>query len=105
MLRVNQFESKFQAMSVLVRDTSCDKYYIFVKGAPEKIQKVSNNKVIGFDKLLSDVSLAGLRCLAVAYREVERPFDWLTSPRDSFELGLTMLGLVTFDNRLKHDTV
>lgn len=47
-LRINQFESKFQAMSVLVRDCTRNKYYIFVKGAPERIQKVSTNRVEGF---------------------------------------------------------
>jgi magnesium-transporting ATPase (P-type) len=60
-------------MSVLIHDVASDKYYIFVKGAPEKIQRVSNNKVADFDKLLSDVSLAGLRCLGVGFREVEKP--------------------------------
>lgn len=33
-LRINQFESKFQCMSVLVRDTKDNKIYAFVKGAP-----------------------------------------------------------------------
>lgn len=104
-LRVNQFESKFQAMSVLVRDRITSQHYIFVKGAPERIQKASNNKVMGFDKLLSDVSLAGLRCLAAAYRKVDHPAEWINSSRETFERDLTMLGLVTFDNKLKHDTV
>jgi magnesium-transporting ATPase (P-type) len=68
LLRINQFESKFQAMSVLVRDVASNKHYIFVKGAPEKIQRISNNKVTDFDKILSDVSLGGLRCLGIAFR-------------------------------------
>lgn len=91
-------------MSVLVRDTKAGKHYIFVKGAPEKIQKVSINQVAGFQKLLSDVSLAGLRCLAVAYREVKQPQEWVNASRESFEAGLTMIGLATFDNLLKEDT-
>ena len=33
-LRINQFESKFQCMSVLVRDVKNGKVYSFVKGAP-----------------------------------------------------------------------
>lgn len=32
-LRINQFESKFQCMSVLVQDVNEKKYYVFVKGA------------------------------------------------------------------------
>lgn len=33
-MRINQFESKFQAMSVLIKDCSTNRFYIFVKGAP-----------------------------------------------------------------------
>jgi magnesium-transporting ATPase (P-type) len=36
-LRINQYESKFQCMSVLVRDVAENKFYAFVKGAAEKI--------------------------------------------------------------------
>lgn len=43
-LRINQFESKFQSMSVLVKDVRLGNYYIFVKGAPEKIRDLSVNK-------------------------------------------------------------
>ena len=43
-LKVNQFESRFQSMSVLVRDVSAKKIFAFIKGAPEKIYKNSVNK-------------------------------------------------------------
>ena len=33
-LKIYQYESKFQSMSVLVHDQKDDKYYICVKGAP-----------------------------------------------------------------------
>jgi len=33
-LKIYQYESKFQSMSVLVHDKYVDKYYIFAKGAP-----------------------------------------------------------------------
>lgn len=92
-------------MSVLVRDCLLKKYYIFVKGAPEKIQKVSTNTIEGFDELLANVSLAGLRCLGIAYREVIDYLSWMKSDRLQFEKDLILLGLVTFDNQLKEDTV
>lgn len=50
-LRINQFESKFQNMSVLVREANTDKLYVFVKGAPERIDKNSKGKV--YDSILS----------------------------------------------------
>lgn len=36
-LVVNQFKSHFQSMSVLVQELKTSNYYVFVKGAPEKI--------------------------------------------------------------------
>ena len=33
-LRINQYESRFQSMSVMIRDKQADKIYIFSKGAP-----------------------------------------------------------------------
>lgn len=33
-LKINQYESQFQSMSVLIRNPSTGKYYVFVKGNP-----------------------------------------------------------------------
>lgn len=33
-LRINQYESKFQSMSILVRERATEKLYVFSKGAP-----------------------------------------------------------------------
>ena len=43
-LKINQYESKFQSMSILVRDCNASKYYIFCKGAPEKMNDFSKVK-------------------------------------------------------------
>lgn len=51
------------------------------------------------------MSLAGLRCLGVAYREVSDVVTWMKCDRLRFENELTLLGLVTFENKLKLDTV
>ena len=67
-LRINQFESKFQCMSVLVRDTKDNKIYAFVKGAPEKMQRSSLNKYNDYNKLVASLSLGGLRNIAFAYK-------------------------------------
>ena len=104
-LRINQFESKFQCMSVLVRDTSTNKTYCFVKGAPEKIQRSSLNKYNDFNKLVASLSLAGLRNIAFAYKEVPNPDFFMITDRPEFEKDLTLLGVVGFENKLKHDTV
>lgn len=106
-LRINQFESKFQCMSVLVRDVAKDKYYVFVKGAAEKMQRSSVNKYNKYDELISSLSLAGLRNIAFGYKEItdKEVSFYLAAKREDFEKGLTLLGVVAFENRLKHDTV
>jgi magnesium-transporting ATPase (P-type) len=71
-LRINQFESKFQCMSVLVRDVVENKFYAFVKGAAEKIYMSSINKYNKYDELISSLSLAGLRNIAFGYKEIQQ---------------------------------
>jgi magnesium-transporting ATPase (P-type) len=106
-LRINQFESKFQCMSVLVKDVKKNKYYVFVKGAAEKMQRSSVNKYDKYEELISSLSLAGLRNIAFGYKEVQQSElqFYLVAMREEFEKGLTLLGVVAFENKLKPDTV
>lgn len=67
-LRINQFESKFQNMSVLVRDAKLNKFYVFIKGAPERIEKNSVVKYGYFETLVSNLSLGGYRTIAYGYK-------------------------------------
>lgn len=69
-MRINQFESRFQSMSVLVRDKLDNKVYAFIKGAPERIEKNSVIKVKDFEKTVSSLSLGGYRTIAFGYRVV-----------------------------------
>ena len=57
-------------MSVLVRDTQENKYYIFVKGAPEKILKNSINKVAKYNTVVTSLSLSGFRTIGFGYKMV-----------------------------------
>lgn len=43
-MKINQFESKFQSMSVLVKNKNNSKYYVLSKGSPEIIQSYSITK-------------------------------------------------------------
>lgn len=72
-LKINQFESKFQSMSVLIREVRTNCYYIFVKGAPEKIRDLSTVKYNEFDSIVSKLSLSGLRSLAFGYKKINDP--------------------------------
>jgi len=57
-------------MSVFVRDTKANKYYVFVKGAPERIERNSKVKFIFFDTLVANLSLGGYRTIGYGYKEV-----------------------------------
>lgn len=55
-------------MSVLVRDCKENKIYAFVKGTPEKIQRISLNKYNNYNKLIASLSLGGLRNISFGYK-------------------------------------
>ena len=71
-LKIYQYESKFQSMSVLVHDTKDDKYYIFCKGAPEIIHNNSTFKYAYFEDLLQNVSYGGFRTIGYGYKEISK---------------------------------
>jgi len=55
-------------MSVLARDTRTDKYYAFIKGAPERIDRNSVFKYKDFEHMVASFSLGGYRTIAYAYK-------------------------------------
>ena len=56
-LRINQYESKFQSMSVLVQSRETKRIFILVKGSPEKIHLNSTNKISNYDQFIQKLSL------------------------------------------------
>lgn len=57
-------------MSVLVYDVLEEKYYVFVKGAPEVIYANSTAQYAYFDELLQSVSYSGYRTIAYGLKEI-----------------------------------
>ena len=55
-------------MSVLVRDTVTDKHYVFIKGAPERIDRNSVLKFKEFENLVASFSLGGYRTIGYGYK-------------------------------------
>lgn len=70
-LKIYQYESRFQSMSVMVHDVSLDKYFIFAKGAPEVIHGNSAIRYKYFDELLQNVSYGGFRTIAYGMKEID----------------------------------
>lgn len=60
-------------MSVLVRDVGSNEYYVFVKGAPEKIMECSVNAIKDYNNIVFKMSLSGLRLIAYGYKKIEDP--------------------------------
>lgn len=85
-------------MSVLVKNCRTNRYFAFVKGAPERIDRNSVLKVKDYENLVSNLSLGGYRTIGYGYKEVlSTELDqYLTAPRDIYEDGIIALGLVAF---------
>ena len=97
-LKINQFESRFQSMSVLVKDPAVGKFYVFIKGAPERMNYNSTNKPNNFSATVESLSLSGYRTIAVGYKEVdtENVQTYMKAERGEYEKEITILGLVAF---------
>jgi cation-transporting ATPase 13A3/4/5 len=104
--KVHQFESRFQSMSVLVRDRVSGERFVFAKGSPEKLHALSETQFTGFPGLIKELSLEGYRSIAVSARRVESEaeFERLASgEREECLRGTRLLALVTFANKLKEE--
>ena len=102
-LKINQFESRFQSMSVLVRDCENSKTYAFIKGAPERMNHNSTNKPSNLIPTVKTLSLSGYRTIALGYKiinpsEVEK---YLKADRSLYEEQIKLIGLAVFENKVK----
>lgn len=106
-LKINQYESQFLSMSVLVRDAQSDKHYVYVKGSPEMIHRYSTLKFDDFEEFVKKLSFSGYRSIGFGFKEVrsEEIQEYMNSEREHFLRDTTILGVVTFINQLKHDAV
>ena len=105
MLKINQYESQFQSMSVLVRETVTGNCFIYAKGSPELIHRYSPSKQESFEGFVKTLSLEGYRSIGYGYRQVGEGEveEVLVLDREEYLRGIEMLGLATFANRLKDD--
>ena len=106
-LRINQYESQFQSMSVLLRDAQSKKYFVLAKGSPEMVHDFSLRKVQGFDDFVKRLSFGGFRSIGFSVREVDETETerLLSADRSEFLKSTEIVGVVTFVNRLKEDAV
>ena len=104
-LQRSEFQSRFQSMSVIVKNSIDDTIRLYVKGAPEKIKKDCDPETLphDLDKQLQSFTGKGFRVLACATK-VLSTFDPEVDTREKIENEMTFLGLIVFQNQVKKDT-
>ena len=101
----SEFASRFQSMSVIVKNSIDKSIRLYVKGAPEKIKKDCDKETIpiDLDKQLQNFTSKGFRVLACATKLLST-YNPETDTREKIEKEMTFLGLIVFQNQIKKDT-
>lgn len=100
------FSSSLQRMSVISKDKT--NTFIFSKGSPEMIKKLSVSSSLpdDYDSIQNYYTKKGFRVLSIAYRDLQE--KELENPkkltRDEAEVNLNFLGFIIMQNRLKPTT-
>lgn len=107
-IREFEFELVLRRMSVIARSLGENELYLFTKGSPESIVNICDPATVpaSFDSTLNNYTLKGYRVIACAYKTLTDS-NWTIvqkSSRDFFEAGLTFLGFIVFENKLKLET-
>lgn len=102
------FDSTRKRMSVLLKDTLTDKFYLFSKGAPAEIldicshvilnhhsMKIDEDTEVDFIKKTEQMASNALRCLGFAYRELNsyEIKEIETQKKEEVEKNMIFLGL------------
>nr|GAT56792.1 Ca-transporting ATPase [Mycena chlorophos] len=107
-IRTFDFVSALRRMSVVVKRLKSTSMEIYVKGAPEVMTDICDQKSLpqDYDDILSYYTKRGYRVIAIAGKSIEG-LSWLKAQRmkrEQAESGLQFLGLVIFENKLKPGT-
>ena len=104
-LQRSEFQSRFQSMSVIVKNSIDETIRLYIKGAPEKIKKDCDPETLphDLDKQLQNFTGKGFRVLACATKLLDK-FEQDVDTREKIENNMTFLGLIVFQNQVKKDT-
>ncbi|PKU47631.1 hypothetical protein llap_2097 [Limosa lapponica baueri] len=102
------FSSGLQRMSVVSQKIGEEQYDLYMKGAPEIVSSFCRQETVpaNFLEELNMYTSQGFRVIALAHKVLNLGKDVDTSSleRDEAESGLTFLGLLVMENRLKQET-
>ncbi|XP_062987808.1 probable cation-transporting ATPase 13A5 [Elgaria multicarinata webbii] len=103
------FSSSLLRMSVIAQELGKDAYDLYTKGAPELVASLCKPMTVptNFEKELKCFTSQGFRVIALAHKElsVRKGMGLDNLNRDKMESGLTFLGLLVMENRLKRETM
>ncbi|XP_060533248.1 polyamine-transporting ATPase 13A3-like isoform X2 [Cylas formicarius] len=101
-----QFSSALQRMSVVAKSPTNPHLEVFCKGSPEVIVTLCNATSVPGDirVKLKQYTEQGYRVIALAFRTLESTEHVFALSRKEAETGLTFLGLIVFENKLKPKT-
>ncbi|XP_053378783.1 polyamine-transporting ATPase 13A3-like isoform X2 [Mercenaria mercenaria] len=103
------FSSSLQRMSVIVRRIGGTQFEIFSKGSPEMITSLCQPDTVpvDFHDVLTSYTQHGYRVLALAWKQLPNKYNYVKVQRvqrERVETGLTFLGLLIMENKLKPET-
>ncbi|XP_053246859.1 probable cation-transporting ATPase 13A5 isoform X2 [Podarcis raffonei] len=102
------FSSSLLRMSVITQEIGNDIYDLYMKGAPETVAGFCKTNTVpkNFLRELKCFTSQGFRVIALAHKELRlnRGVNLDNLERDKMESGLTFLGLLVMENRLKMET-
>ncbi|KAK6639831.1 hypothetical protein RUM43_008106 [Polyplax serrata] len=107
-IRQFPFSSSLQRMSVITKTLGEKDFVVYCKGSPEMILSLSKPQTVpkNFNSILREYTEEGYRVLAIGYRPLVKISYAKVQriQREDVEQGLTLLGLVVLENKLKPQT-
>uniref|UniRef100_A0A8C5S940 ATPase 13A5 n=1 Tax=Laticauda laticaudata TaxID=8630 RepID=A0A8C5S940_LATLA len=102
------FSSSLLRMSVITQELGKSGLELYMKGAPETVASFCEEVTVPniFQAELRRFTAQGFRVIGLAHKELELPQGAVFSDleREELESGLTFLGLLVMENRLKSET-
>ncbi|XP_013923746.1 PREDICTED: probable cation-transporting ATPase 13A4 [Thamnophis sirtalis] len=101
-LRQFPFSSALQRMTVVAQEAPGDGQ-VFMKGAPEMVASFCQPETVppSFARELQGCTSQGFRVIALAHKRLQEGRLAASMTREELESGLTFLGLLVMENRLK----
>ncbi|XP_034280444.1 probable cation-transporting ATPase 13A5 isoform X2 [Pantherophis guttatus] len=102
------FSSSLLRMSVITQELGKSSFELYMKGAPETVASFCEEMTVPtvFQAELKHFTAQGFRVIGLAHKKLELPQGVAFSDleREELESGLTFLGLLVMENRLKSET-